>query len=77
MEITVHGRQFRVERVAGSDLDEGRCAYLLHGARGARYRTIRNKPNPNFMFLVNDRGWTMGAPDVWLTDAGGPLRVRR
>lgn len=67
MTITVEGRQYEVTR----DRDQ----YLLTGARGARYRTLRNKPNPHMLYLINDKNWLMSAPAAWLTDKNGTLEV--
>ena len=39
-------------------------AYLLTGARGAKYRTLRNRPRPYMLYLVNEKNWTMAAPRV-------------
>ena len=78
--ITVSGRQYVVE--AGDpkrDTDEGRPVYILVGARGARYATMRNRSNPGVMFLVH-AGRSFGvvrlgsADTTWLTDEGGELR---
>lgn len=79
--ILVAGRQYAVE--AGDsqrDTDEGRPVYILTGARGARYATMRNANNPERMFLVHagKRGFgpvRLGEAHLtWLTDAGGELR---
>lgn len=65
--LTIGRRVFRVER----DGDN----YVLHGARGARYRTMRNAHTPHLMFLVNPTPGVYNAPRAWLTDRGGTLRV--
>ncbi len=66
-EIVINGTAFQVESLEGN--------YVLHGPRGARYRTMRNVPNPHLMFLINDRGFTKQAPRVWLSDENGALKV--
>lgn len=67
MSITIEGRKFEVTK----DRDQ----YVLTGTRGARYRTLRNRPKPHLLYLVNDKDWTMHAPGVWLTDEKGTLEV--
>jgi hypothetical protein len=67
--IVVAGREFRVEPAGES--------YILHGPRGARYRTMRNVPRPHLMFLVNDQSFVRSAPKAWLSDKDGTLKVVR
>ncbi len=56
----------------------GDLVYLLKGARGALYATMRNVHTPSKMFLIG-AGKTMSGPmgkrTVWLTDASGSLEV--
>lgn len=85
-EITIKGRVFTVEMLEpGPDeakLDgHDRPVYKLTGKRGADYRTFRNVPNPDRMYLV---GFSPGnftpdplGRDVWLTDRNGVLEVIR
>jgi hypothetical protein len=65
--IAIGGREYRVAK----DGD----GYLLTGARGARYRTLRSLNRPGRLYLYNVRNWTWSAPQVWLTDANGKLEV--
>lgn len=74
MTVRIDGRSYEVERV---DKPGERPDYLLRGVRGARYRTMRNVPKPDFMFLVNDASFLKGAPKAWLTDRSGDLEVLR
>jgi hypothetical protein len=75
--IAIGGRTFTVETVPeGDKLDPDRPYYLLHGTRGACYRTIRNEPNPDVMFIVSARGMGDPFPGVWLTDRSGRLERR-
>lgn len=68
--LTIGRRSFTVEKVGDN--------YRLTGKRGAVYGTMRNKPSPELMFIVNLRGFGMacGYEGIWLTDADGALRVR-
>jgi hypothetical protein len=68
-EIVIDGRTFKVEQ----DGDQ----YILIGARGARYRTLRNRPRPHMLYLFNDKDWSKSAPQAWLTDENGKLEVVR
>ena len=72
--IQVNGREFRVEVQNGSDGP----VYHLHGKRKAHYFTMRTEPRPEIMFLCDARGFGVASSmdGVWLTDAGGTLRVR-
>ena len=65
--IKIEGREYRVTRDGGQ--------YILTGARGARYRLLRNSMNTHMLYLINDRDWTMSAPKSWLTDKHGKLEV--
>jgi hypothetical protein len=67
--ITIEGRTFEVSK----DGDQ----YVLTGTRGAKYRTLRNRPNPHMLYLFNAKDWTKSAPQVWLTDKNGTLEVAR
>lgn len=74
--IIIKGRTFTVEQLPDADVHESnRPGYLLTGARGARYRTMRNQPRPHMLYLVNAKNWTMSAPQCWLTDKSGKLEV--
>ena len=72
--ITVQGHQFSVTT---QETSYDRCQYILTGKRGAIYGTMRNRVNPDKMFLITGRGFGIacGYEGVWLTDAGGELRV--
>ena len=54
---------------------EGRIQYVLTGARGAVYVTIRNAHRPEHMFLIDARGFGLakGYEGQWFTDANGEL----
>ena len=69
--IRVNGRQFDVTLMGDKESN-----YYLTGARGAKYRTMRNVNTPDLMFLVSARGASRGTPmkGVWLSDKGGTLR---
>jgi len=68
-EILINGKKFGLTK-AGEN-------YALTGQRGARYVTMRNKKNPQIMFLVNLRGFGIpaGFENVYLSDADGELKV--
>lgn len=71
-QIVIRGRAYAVSRKGDKENN-----YILEGVRGARYRTIRNVPNPHMMFVVSERKFLSPASmsGVWLTDKGGALRV--
>lgn len=71
--IQVQGRKFSVEVVEDA-MDADLPGYKLTGARGAVYFTMRNVNNRHLMFLINGNG-KMNAPQSWLTDEEGELRV--
>lgn len=71
--IQVEGRTFSVEVVEDA-MDSDLPGYKLTGKRGAVYFTMRNVHNRHRMFLINGRG-RIFAPQTWLTDEGGTLRV--
>lgn len=74
--IKIEGREYQVEKLPDEDVHEmNRPGYMLHGPRGARYRTMRNQPRPDMLYLINSRNWTKGAPKSWLTDKSGKLEV--
>jgi hypothetical protein len=71
--IRLNGRTFTVTTRTDS---EGRPGYIITGARGARYQTIRNA-RTGYLFLINTRRGHQGMAfreTTWLTDADGPLR---
>jgi hypothetical protein len=74
--LTIRGRSYRVETTLDKK-DEKLLRYILHGARGAKYSTMRNLPHPDRMFIVNERGFGVASvmDGVWLTDKDGTLRV--
>lgn len=74
-EIRIQGRTYQVEQSDEGIHEMNRPGYLLTGPRGARYRTLRNVKNPHMLYLMNARGWTMGAPKCRLTDKSGKLEV--
>lgn len=55
--------------------------YILTGPRGARYRLMRNVPNPHLLFACNDRPGRFGPCRVrgseWFSDQDGTLRALR
>jgi len=74
--ITIGSRTFEVTRLPDEDVHpSSRPGYLLTGVRGARYRTLRNRPEPHMLYLVNAADWTKDAPKAWLTDKNGTLEV--
>lgn len=68
--IIIRGRTYQVEKRGD--------VYWLTGVRGARYFTMRNKPNPALMFVLPGQ-WTKSnvLDRVWLTDKAGALVVVR
>lgn len=76
--VTINGGEYAVGLRPGPERDEGRPAYRITGARGAAYRTVRNRHNPEIMFLLREGKFGPGAMyGVWLTDRGGELRQVR
>jgi hypothetical protein len=75
MTITLGGRLYEVETLPPGQLDEGRPVYRLTGKRGATYHTVRNRPNPDLMFLIVEGARFGVLRNVWLTDKGGELRA--
>lgn len=74
--LRIEGRTYQVEKLPDEDVHESsRPGYMLHGPRGARYRTLRNRPRPYMLYLINERDWTRSAPRSWLTDKHGKLEV--
>lgn len=73
--IRFRGRPYSVKAFppALPRVDGGRPVYFLRGARGALYRSMRNVPNPDRLFVYGS-GRTC-ATLGWLSDAGGTLRV--
>lgn len=71
--IVIKGRTYKVE-LKKDALDPDLPGYKLIGKRGAVYYTMRNANNRHRLFLVNARG-RLFAPDTWLRDDDGPLRV--
>ena len=74
-QIAIRGKEFQVE--TGNNDRNGQISYTLTGKRGAKYGTMRNRAQPNFMFIINLRGFGMapGYDGVWLTDANGQLEI--
>lgn len=76
-EIVIRGRPYKVTRAASTRVGETPFVYTLTGRRGASYRTTRNEPKPDMMFLLDNRGF--GIPSVmdgvWLSDKDGSLKV--
>ena len=84
--IKVLGRDYTVSTKTNERYPKEGVIYVLTGARGAKYATVRNKPHPEQMFLVHEgsgasRGRKFGIPagfeGVWLTDKNGTLEVLR
>lgn len=71
--------EYRVEKREPTEsrikLEGNRPVYALRGKRGAVYLTMRNRRNPDLMFLVNGRSFGVALDGTWLTDEGGQLRV--
>jgi hypothetical protein len=76
--IKLNGREYKVDVLDGK-LDEGRPVYKLTGKRGAEYLTVRNRPNPDLMFVIAERGGFSagGLRNVWLSDLDGALKQVR
>lgn len=70
--ITIRGAEYKIS--IGAHKGE-MPTYTLIGKRGAKYYTMRNKPDPKLMFLVREGAKVTGhALDrVWLTDKNGIL----
>jgi len=64
--VTYNGREYQVEATGNESVP-----YHLHGSRGANYGLIRNRQNPDVLFLVTSR---MRVLDGWFTDRGGVLK---
>lgn len=80
---TVTGTQIAIGRraftVTTRTDSTGLVQYVLTGARGAVYYTVRNANRPEHMFLVDARGFGLakGYESVWFTDVNGCLeRIR-
>lgn len=71
--------EYRIEKrdptEAEKKVNGDRPVYALRGKRGAVYVTMRNRRNPNHMFLINGRSFGVALDGTWLTDEGGQLRV--
>ena len=70
--MKIRGREYKVAVLPPDQLDEGRPVYMITGQRGAVYYTVRNRPNPDLMFLMSAAGKCM-LKNVWLTDRSGTL----
>lgn len=66
---------FFVQKREGIDKTHNRPVYQLTGKRGARYFTMRNYKQPDYMFVVNLNGGTTPFDGKWLTDKNGKLEV--
>lgn len=64
--IQISGRMFTTERIQGG--------WLLHGKRGALYRTMPFVNYPHRYFLINSRGTVDPLGTVVLSDRDGTLR---
>lgn len=73
--IQIGGRRYQVETVLGAR-DQDRKIYRLTSVRKKVYVTVRNRTNPNLMFLILE-----GTPDsgilegIWLSDESGTLQL--
>jgi hypothetical protein len=72
--ITIRGRQYQWE-VHDEKLPGEGPTYVITGKRGHKWWTCRNKPNPDLMFLLPDKGFSKTMDRVWLTDSTGNLEV--
>lgn len=70
--MKIKGREYTVTVLPSNQLDEGRPIYMITGQRGAIYHTVRNRPNPDLMFLISEKGRCV-MNNVWLTDRNGTL----
>lgn len=77
--LSIGRNEYRVEKREPTEsrikLEGNRPVYALRGKRGAVYLTMRNRRNPDHMFLVNGRSFGVALDGTWLTDEGGQLRV--
>jgi hypothetical protein len=74
--IVIRGREYQVEKTPPEGpLDEGKPIYVLTGKSGKKWYTLRNKPNPQMMFLIPEAGFSKTMDRVWLTDRNGTLEV--
>ena len=73
--IVIRGREYSVTtQTTKYDARQ----YILTGKRGATYGTMRNKNNPDMMFLFSGgRSRLCSLGEVWLTDKGGELQLVR
>ena len=75
--LRIRGRDYTVahrERI-NTLTGEVERGYCLTGKRGATYFTMRNARNPDKMFVVAHSLGSSVMSGVWLSDAGGELRV--
>lgn len=78
--IRLRGRDYSVNKTtrtisAGSRKGETEVVYVLTGARGAMFTTMRNMHRPDRMFLVSSALRSNTLQNVWLSDASGELVV--
>jgi hypothetical protein len=74
--ITILGKEYAVEALKPISLFGNRPGgYLLTGARGAIYSTLRYHMEPDYLFVIAATG--RSPFQVLLTDKDGPLRVTR
>lgn len=78
--VAVGRREFTVERRVPTEerrrLEGDRPHYVLRGKRGACYLTMRNRRNPDLMFLVHGGArFGVALDGVWLTDKNGQLEL--
>ena len=75
------GAAYTVERVIdGGDEGAMAAAYVVTGARGAKYTLLRNVPNPSLLFSINATRFLKSgkiAGREWFTDHDGVLRPVR
>ena len=70
--VTIGKRDYAIESY--KEMEDG-WVYRLTW-REKIFWTVRNRPNPALMFLVNDEGpLGQGAPKCWLTDRDDVLAV--
>lgn len=76
MKLTIDNQTFDVVSQEGEPDEGKKTFYHLTGKRGARWFTMRNKNNPDLMFLVNGKSMK-SMKNIWLTDKEGFLDLAK
>lgn len=78
--ITIRRKKYTVTKVEENSDPRNNPRYVLVGAHGAEYTTMRNVHQRDKMFLVHAKkgfGIPSGFKGLWLTDENGELEVVR